>query len=62
MLICIQMQFKRSSRETEGQVKQHEAQNLNRLSSIKPRLKKSFFFKKKRLVQYFVSLPLTQNR
>ena len=56
------MQFKRSSRETERQVKQHEAQNLNRLSSIKPRLKKSFFFKKKRLVQYFVSLPLTQNR
>ena len=41
------MQFKRSSRETERQVKQHEAQNLNRLSSIKPRLKKSFFKKKK---------------
>ena len=41
MLTCVLIQFKASSREIEQQVKQHEAQTLNKLIKVKTRLKKS---------------------
>ena len=40
MLTCVQTLFKRSSREIEQQVKQNEAQTLNKLSNVNSRLKK----------------------
>ena len=61
MLTCVQVQFKGSSREIEQQVKQHEISTSNKKSNVKPRLKKTLFFKKN-LVQYIVSFPLMQNR
>ena len=42
MLTCVLIQFEGSSREIEQQVKQHEAQTLNKLIKVKTRLKKGF--------------------
>ena len=46
MLTCVLIQFEGSSREIEQQVKQHEAQTLNKLIKVKTRLKKRVLKKK----------------
>ena len=62
MQTCVQTQFKGSSREIEQQVKQHEAQTLNKSSNVKVRLKKSMFFRVFLITQHIVSFPLIQKR
>ena len=62
MQTCVQTQFKGSSREIEQQVKQHEAQTLNKSSNVKVRLKKSMFFRVFLITQHIVSFPLIKKR
>ena len=58
MLTCVLIQFEGSSREIEQQVKQHEAQTLNKLIKVKTRLKKRVL---KKNAQHIVSFLLIQN-
>ena len=51
-----------NSKEIEQQVKHYEAQTLNKLSNVNPRLKKSIVFFQKKNVQHIVSFLLIQNR
>ena len=54
MLTCVQIQFKGYSREIEQQVKQHEAQTLNKLSNVKAEKQRCL----EKLVLHIVSFPL----